>query len=85
MHPEAVWESSQLTLVAQSLGSSPEASGCSPQSLCFRIQISLSSNTTSPGPARGKRGFWAASGEKSVCSCESSSPQQEPSGACFGI
>ena len=31
VHPEAVWESAQLAPVAQSLGSSPEASGGSPQ------------------------------------------------------
>ena len=46
-------------------------------SLRFRIQISLGGNTTSPGPARGKRGFQAASWEKSVCSGESS---QAPAG-----
>ena len=55
------------------------------RSLCFRIQISLGGKTTSPGPARGKRGFREASGEKSVCSGESSRPQQEPSGVCFGV
>ena len=88
VHPEAVWElSAQLAPAAKNLGPSPEASGRSPQlnSLRFLIQISLGSNTTSPGPARGKRGFQAASREKSVCSGESSGLLQEPPGVCFGI
>ena len=81
VHPEAVWEllwhRAWLPVLRPLAGTL--------RSLLFRIQISLGSNTTSPGPARGKSSFWAASGEKSVCSGESSRPQQEPSGACFVI
>ena len=49
MHPESVWElTAQLAPVTQSLDSSPEANGGALTSLHFLIQISLSSNTTSP-------------------------------------
>ena len=53
--------------------------------LHFGIQNSLGCNATSPGPARGQRDTWEDGWEESVCSGESSRPQQEPSGVCFGI
>ena len=82
MHPEAVWElTAQLLPVAQSLGFSPEASGCSPQTSLLpdpdqpeRQHISRSCKRLEglPGGQRGEVGV-------------SSRPQREPSGACFRI